>query len=379
MKVTEWREELKAAEAAIEAAREDVAAAKEEVRARQKRLDRAQKRRAEVLRAFISGESQMPLFDDQVEDDDEDGMGIDTHPGSPAWRETPVSAAVRSPVLAARISRELGLSTLGALAGAIQYGGGLAAVLGRNRMPPECVRSVAADLAAWAAEHPGFPVDALGPLPTDTAAPPDDWAATPLDMVVIRGDLLDWLAAMDLHTLGDLADACDLCGSLKLALDDWAPENAAEVERDVRAWTSRRPGFPLDLLSPPAAPPAGALAAALASAVDPGDADGWEAVARRGYDLRAIHGRLSSLWPDQPAYVEPLGDVPGYTVRGGDRPAFWLGHAAPSASAACRQCDLLGDALFEAVAEVLQASAAADAPAEAAPRKKKRAAAEARR
>lgn len=63
MKLSEWREELKAAEASVEREAEGLAAAKDAVRSRLKELGRARRRMDEVLRAFISGESQTPLFD----------------------------------------------------------------------------------------------------------------------------------------------------------------------------------------------------------------------------------------------------------------------------------------------------------------------------
>lgn len=637
MKVTEWREELKAAEAAIEAARDGLAAAKEEVRGRQKRLDRAQQRRAEILRAFISGESQLPLFEEGVEDDDEpasfvpvaaDPSGVptaaeadaleeelerqaaerspfappivnpvgrpavlgdpakfaaaladaedysamwsrpwlhettltiageavaveigykpehrvgslrfgpplssagygeygvgklvdglptdlperwrsrpyefaerlarhlarltaapgrvpDDAPDAPAWRATPLAdLAAIGEVEREQLAR-CGVRTAGDLADAIDLGVDDArtdfeteAVLipdGPWRAVVEAVEAIRAPRsdananstkaprpgesefdrelraslhntegwdARWAAavatgltdaelterigqaygtegassgpgreghryaggSKPRFWFGArydngrgpdlqgaalrdkvrelLGipksPKAADAKAV-DDWARTWLNMVVIRKDLLDWLAGMDLHTLGDLADACELCGSLKEALDDWTPEAAAEVERDVRTWTAKRPGFPLEILAPARhpAPTRAEIMSALATAVDSSDVEAWRSAASAdgGYDPNAIRERLARMWPSQPTYFEPVGDVPGFTVRGDDRPAFWLGHARPSAAAMCRAATLMGYDLYAAVAEVLEDAAKAAKPAKPAKRKAKR-------
>lgn len=529
MKVTEWREELKAAEDAIEAARDGLAAAKEEVRARQKRLDRAQKRRAEVLRAFISGESQLPLFEEGVEDDDEpasfvpvaaDPSGVLTAAEADALEEElERQAAERSPFAPPAVNPGRSRNALGdpakfaaALAdaedysamwsrpwlhsatltiageavevevgykperdsGCLRYGPPLSSAgyshygVGRlvDGVPtdlPERWRSRpyeyaerlayhlarlsarpgrepadAPDAPAWRAtpleglviaqaerkqlarcgvKTAGDLADAIdlgaddartdveteavlipdGPWRAIVAAveivagidaamlaqaeePADDWARTPLVKVGIRGDLVAALKADGLLTLGDLADACDLCGSLSKALGDWIPADVLSVELDVRGWSSRRPGFPLDRLTPPEEPkrPLEEMFEALASAVDASDVEAWRPVAERDYDPRLIHERLSAMWPGQPTYFDD-GPAPWFTVRGGDRPAFWLGQARPNAAAMCRPATWLGEELFAAVATVLRMAAveAADAPVPAetpaaAPKKKAR-------
>ncbi len=505
MKVTEWREELKAAEDAIEAAREGLAAAKEDVRAKQKRLDRAQKRRAEVLRAFISGESQLPLFEEGVEDDEDEpaersqwsppivnpaprrpaslgdpakfaaalagedaedysamwsrpwlhettltiageavrvevGYKPERHSGSlrfgpplssagygeygvgkladgvptdlperwrsrpyeyaerlayhlarltatagrepadapdaPAWRATPLEDLVIAQADRRQLAR-CGVKTAGDLADAIDLGADDA----RTDFETEAVlvpdgqwRAIVAAVEVVAG------IDAAM-LAQAEAQADDDWARTPLVKVGIRGDLVAALKADGLLTLGDLADACDLCGSLSKALGDWIPADVLSVELDVRGWSSRRPGFPLERLDSPVEParPLEEAMDALATAVDAADVEAWKPVADRGYDLRLIHERLSAMWPDQPTYFEPAGDGPGFTVRGGDRPAFWVGQARPNAAAMCRAATWLGEELFAIVAAVLGMAAvdAADGPAQAeatapAPRKKAR-------
>lgn len=411
MTVGEWREELRAAEAAIDAAVEGLTAAKDEVRGRQKKLNMARQRRAEILRAFISGESQLPLFDDRVEDggpativepfepdpaavlaveEEEEavaaGLTRAPRPGesefdrelraslhnTAGWAErwaAVVTAGLTDADLTKRIGEAYGIegSSSGPNRQGHRYAGGSKPRFwfgGRfdGRGP---------DLQGAALRDR---VRALLGIPKPTDAGPADWAATPLNMVVIREDLLGWLGALDLHTLGDLADACSLCGSLKLALDDWTPANVAAVEHDVRTWSSRRPGFPLESIDPPIphAPSANELRAALASAVDAGDVAAWRPIAKGGYDHRAIQERLAGMWPSQPTYFEPVGEAPGFTVRGGDRPAFWVGHARPNASAMCRSVDLMGAELFAAVGFVLEAAAKKKAA------KKKPTAAEAR-
>lgn len=88
---SEWREELRAATAAVERESAGLAAAKEVVRSVQKSLDRARQRKDEVLLAFLSGESQLPLFADSAEDD---ASAAKPSGGEPGPRPHPSSAAI---------------------------------------------------------------------------------------------------------------------------------------------------------------------------------------------------------------------------------------------------------------------------------------------
>lgn len=295
MNVSEWRSELKAAYEAVTRESEALVQAKAEVRERLKSLEKARKREAEIRIAFISGQSQLPLFEESVEEDE-----------------------------------------------------------------PTEVRSV----------------EPLAEPDTD------DWARTPLNMVVVREDLLGWLLALDLNTLGDLSDACQLCGSLKGALDDWTVENAAEVERDVRTWSSRRPGFPLDVLrrpepkSPavhgdpvdwcellhghgpgPTAPlePPTVLETLYAACYSTDLAD-WSRLRREGASDLEILDKLREIWPDK-MFVR-IAKVPGksdreYTTLGGESPEFWPFDAFPPAATMPAAPYLRGVELCEAIRRAL--------------------------